>query len=248
MCKVEKELDIYKDIKNKFIKVLNENKVNLEENIISTTYLSGKDIFKDSDIKDYPLNNKNEVLVESRYKNSVGQAYINDYVYFEGSIEDVINLNLEDDKNKAIFISVINSVLKELGLIKATVHCKDNQPEECAVEIGRYLEKLKIKKIYLIGYQPTFIKILHSSFKIDVYDLNPLNIGKSNNNIEIKHSNEKPANFDTKDSILLVTGSSLTNNTFNQFFDLDIKVIFYGTTVAGVAYLLGLKRLCFLSE
>ncbi len=232
MCKVEKECDIYRYIKEKFKIVLNEHKVDLNENIISTTYISGKDIFKNSFISDYPLNNKNEVLVESRYKNSVGQAYINDYVSFEGSIEDVINLNLYDHKNKAIFISVLNSVLKELGLIKNTVHCKDNQPEECAVEIGRYFEKLKIKKIYLIGYQPAFIKILHSSFEMDVYDLNPSNIGKMNNNIYIKNSNKRPINFEREDSVLLVTGSSLTNNTFNEFINLDIKVLFYGTTVA----------------
>lgn len=67
---------------------------------------------------------------------------------------------------------------------------------------------------------------------MDVYDLNPSNIGKMNNNIYIKNSNKRPINFEREDSVLLVTGSSLTNNTFNEFINLDIKVLFYGTTVA----------------
>ena len=44
------------------------------------------------------------------------------------------------------------------------------------------------------------------------------------------------------------TGSTLTNGTFPEFYELALRgkeILFYGTTIAGTAALLGLKRLCY---
>lgn len=52
---------------------------------------------------------------------------------------------------------------------------------------------------------------------------------------------------DSKDAVnwsdvLLVTGTTLVNNTIN-FYPIE-KALFYGTTIAGAAYLMGFKRFC----
>jgi hypothetical protein len=48
--------------------------------------------------------------------------------------------------------------------------------------------------------------------------------------------------------ILLITGSTLMNGTIDGLMDAasrcESRTVFYGTTIAGAAYLLGLERPC----
>ena len=45
--------------------------------------------------------------------------------------------------------------------------------------------------------------------------------------------------------LVLCTGSTLSNGTIINFLDLDKDVLFYGTTGAGAAALMGWQRLCY---
>jgi len=48
--------------------------------------------------------------------------------------------------------------------------------------------------------------------------------------------------------LILISGSTLANGTIDDLMELaesnNQRVVFYGTTVAGAAYLLGLDRMC----
>ena len=46
-------------------------------------------------------------------------------------------------------------------------------------------------------------------------------------------------------NLILCTGSTVCNGTIVNYLGLDTEVLFFGTTLAGTAVLMGLKRLCF---
>ena len=48
--------------------------------------------------------------------------------------------------------------------------------------------------------------------------------------------------------LVLCTGSTLSNGTITNFLDLEKEVLFFGTTLAGAAEMLGCKRMCFLAK
>jgi len=48
--------------------------------------------------------------------------------------------------------------------------------------------------------------------------------------------------------LLWITGTTVVNNTIEQFLKVKKDKIFYGTTIAGAAYILNLKRFCSLAK
>jgi ABC-type arginine transport system ATPase subunit len=50
-------------------------------------------------------------------------------------------MDLSNNFRRAIFISSLNAVMRYLGLVTKTVHCKDNEPRLCGHELVRYIEK-----------------------------------------------------------------------------------------------------------
>ncbi len=59
----------------------------------------------------------------------------------------------------------MNAVLKHCRIIETTLHCKDEDPERCAVEISTHIyDKLGIKKVGLIGLNPAILEALSKTF------------------------------------------------------------------------------------
>lgn len=140
----------------------------------------------------------------------------------------------------------MNAVMAKLGLVEHAVHCRTEEPENCAREILEIVKRdYKDKKIALIGYQPSILEALSKDFTVRVLDLNPKNVGQIRYGIEVEHGIDdyKEVVLDWAD-VVLCTGSTLCNGTIVQYFDIGKKVIFFGITVAGAAKLLGLNRLC----
>ncbi|MCQ6254556.1 DUF364 domain-containing protein, partial [Methanocaldococcus sp.] len=52
--------------------------------------------------------------------------------------------------------------------------------------------------------------------------------------------------------VVLVTGSTISNGTFENIWELAKKykkrIIFYGTTIAGISKILGIERFCVLGR
>jgi len=94
----------------------------------------------------------------------------------------------------------------------------------------------------MAGFQPALIKALSGEFEIRVLDLDPDNIG------QLKHGAYIEGGEATDDvlgwaDVLLVTGTTLANGTIDMFLT-DKPVIFYGTTIAGAASVMGWDRFC----
>lgn len=97
----------------------------------------------------------------------------------------------------------------------------------------------------LVGFQPALIAALSRRFSVKVLDLNPDNIGKVKDGCPVLDGEaDRQAVVDWA-GLVLCTGSTLCNGTIVDYLDLDKEVVFFGTTLAGAAPILGLKRACF---
>ncbi|AEH07519.1 Rossmann-like domain-containing protein [Methanothermococcus okinawensis] len=198
-------------------------------------------------ISDYPLLNGKEFLLRAFFKGAVGDAFTGDLKEFKGTIAEV----LESDYNPLV-IATLNAVMRYLGLTEKTEHCIKNEPEICAKKLSEYIvsELGTNIKIGIIGYHPAIIKQMVDTFgkeNVMATDLDFNNIGRIKHGIVIYHADMNEYLIKNSD-IVLSTGSTAANGTIFEILDMAKKynkrIIFYGTTVAGVSKILNLERFC----
>jgi len=97
---------------------------------------------------------------------------------FEGTLQDVLCMELKNNFRRAIFIATLNAVMRNLGLIEGSVHCKDRGPEECGLDMVEFLEGCKISRIALVGFQPVHAQCCSGCHELEILDLDKENIGK----------------------------------------------------------------------
>jgi uncharacterized protein (DUF4213/DUF364 family) len=124
------------------------------------------------------------------------------------------------------------------------VHCRDEEPRLCAARLVQHVsERFGRPKIAFIGLQPAMVEALASRFELRVTDLDPENIGRQKCGITIEGRDRTPEVISWAD-VVLATGSTAANNTLTGLLG-PKPVVFYGVTIAGIAYLEGYERLCF---
>ncbi len=84
---------------------------------------------------DFPLLKGKERLMQAEFNGSLGQAFTDMYGNFEGAPQNARDMKLKNNFRRAIFIATLNAVMRPLGLIYGTIHCKNNGPEECSEEL-----------------------------------------------------------------------------------------------------------------
>ena len=234
---------MYDIIKKEFVKLITENGLQGEKVIIQATPLSPQQAIGNPEDKDYPLMVGVERLMQAEFRGSLGQAYTDMYGDFSSRLSDIVEMDLKNNFRRAIFISSLNAVMKHLGLITPTVHCKDNQPRECSYELVRYIEKnYGHPRVAMVGFQPRMVEALAKRFELMVTDMDEDNIGQEKLGVKIHDPSQTKSHLDWCD-IALVTGSTIVNNTINQFI-ISKPVVFYGVSIAGAAKLLGLNHFC----
>lgn len=230
------------ELKENFINIVEENNLKHE----------------DIEIKTCPSSpHEKEVLIEADFKRSKGQAFSADAISFQGKIKNILNIDLNTSKNRALFIASTNAVLRYLNLIQGTVHCNVvEEAKRCAQKMADSFSRRygMFLTIGMVGFQPFVAEALIKK------------IGKEN--IRICDNTNKDKNFydvvieDEKNMKNIVAGSFLTLATGNTIIDGKIDeiiktfkednksriVVFYGVTIASTQKLLGLKRICFESH
>jgi len=234
---------LYRIIKKEFARLITENGLQGEEVIIRATPLSPRQAIGNPEDRDYPLVVGVERLMQAEFRDSLGQAFTDMYGDFSGRLSDIVTMDLRNNFRRAIFISSLNAVMKNLGLITQTVHCKNNQPRECSHELVRYIEKnYGQPTVAMVGFQPRMVEALAKRFELRVTDMDLDNIGKEKFGVRIYDPSHTEENLDWCD-IAVVTGTTVVNNTIDQF-RIPKPVVFYGVTISGVAKLLGLNHFC----
>lgn len=242
-------MEFYNEVKEKFINMIKENNIDVNEEVVLTRKLKPHEAIGYPERKDYPILKGKEALLNSNYKGFIGQAYTDSPKVFKGTLQEILDLDLSIEENTPIFIATLNAVLRSLNLIDKTVHCKDGEPKECAIKMLDEMEdKFKNKNIALIGLQPGILNELSKKFNVRVLDLDKDNIGKEKCSVIIEDGIEKYNEVVNWADIILATGSTSSNGSIVNFLNLDKPVYFYGTTIAGIAYLMNLNRLCFCSK
>lgn len=239
----------YNNLIDRFMKIVKDNNL-LDERIrVEGTTLSPIGAIGNTEKKDFPIIKGKEKLIEVTFKGVKGQSFTDMPSIFIGTLKEIIELPLDNNFNRAIYIATLNAVCRYLKLTDNTIHCKNNGPEKCSEELVSYLESRFGKpKVALIGYQPSMLDKLRKNFKVRVVDLDENNIGTVKYDTLVEDGDK-----DTKDliewcDVIIATGSTIANNTITSLLIDDKPTIFFGTTLAGAAVIMGLERFCPCSE
>ncbi|MGB4505318.1 MAG: DUF364 domain-containing protein [Syntrophaceticus sp.] len=198
--------------------------------------------------RDFPLLQGKELMVEADFQGHKGQAFTSEPSGFQGTIEEILitPLRKKSSGEMAVFIATLNAVMSYLGMAEKMRHCSDEEPERCSRELCAFIkEKYGNIRVGMVGYQPAMSDHLHREFNIRLLDLNPDNIGKIKNGVLIEDGVKNKDDVIQWADLLLVTGSTVVNGTIEDYYGLEKPVLFYGNTIAGVAVLMGLERICF---
>jgi len=208
---------LYDIIKKEFTKLISESGLGSEEVFIQAVPLSPEAAIGNPEDKDYPLITGVERLMQAEFRGALGQAFTDMYGNFNGKLSDIVEMDLRNNFRRAIFISSLNAVMRYLGLITKSIHCKDNEPRECSYELVKYVERNYGRpRIAFVGFQPRMVEALSPRFELRVTDMDQDNIGTEKFGTII-HSPEKTEENLNWCDIALVTGTTIVNDTINQF-------------------------------
>jgi hypothetical protein len=235
--------DVYDDIKQQLFALCENQNLLARPVRVRARVLTAEEAIGNPEADDFPLQKGKERLMQTEFSGSIGQAFTDQYGDFDGILEDVLGLSLENNFRRAVFVATVNALLRSMNRIDKTIHCRDQGPGQCALELVNHLKaRYGLVKITQIGFQPRMVESLASEFPLRVLDLDPDNIGTLKFQVAI----EGPEN--TEEAIkwadlLLVTGTTLVNGTFGSFIGRK-PLVFYGTSVAGAAHLMNWDRFC----
>ena len=234
---------MYDIIKREFTKIVNENRLQAEEIVVHAKPLSPEQAIGNPEDRDYPLIVGVERLMQAEFRGALGQAFTDMYGDFSGRLSDILAMDLKNNYRRAIFISSLNAVMRYLGMITKTIHCRDNEPRECSYQLVKYIEKnYGHPRVAMAGFQPRMVEMLSKQFELKVTDMDQDNIDSEKFGVIIQGPEKTQEHLNWCD-IALVTGTTVVNNTIDQF-RISKPVVFYGITISGVASLLGLNHFC----
>ena len=193
---------LYNLIKKEFTRIITENGLEAEEVVIQATPLSPEAAIGNPEDRDYPLIIGKERLMQAKFMGSLGQAFTDIPRTFRGKIEKILELRLTNNGERALFIATLNALMRYVGIINNTVHCKDKDPESCAKEMVRtIIDKYGPDiKIGIVGFQPAIIdnfsrKLFAENLKAT--DLDRDNINKIKYGISIWDGGEMTEKLDS---------------------------------------------------
>jgi len=235
--------DIYEDLKTKAADILGRHDLLGETVKVKARVLSTEEAIGNPETEDFPLQKGKERLMQADIGGGLGQAFTDRFGDYEGTLESILKTPLTNNFRRAIFVAAINAALRRLGLVQGTIHCRDQGPDRCARALADDIQnRYGNIKITIIGFQPRMVEILAARFPVRVLDMDVDNIDQDKFGVMVESPQTAPAAVDWAD-LLLVTGTTLVNGTLPDFL-VDKPTIFYGTTIAGAAYLMGWTRFC----
>lgn len=194
-----------------------------------------------------------EVVIEATFGDCRGQAFTDSPSRWTRTLRELIDLDLTDVRCRALFVAGMSAVLRSLDLVEGTVHCLDKEPTECGPRMAEEMERrFGERRFALIGLQPAILSALVERFgrdNVSVADLNPDNIGQVRCGVPVRDGAQQLPQIVSWCDVGLATGSSVVNGTIDEIVDLFAAagkpLVFFGSTISGVAALLGLDRVCF---
>ncbi len=202
--------------------------------------------------RDFPILIGKERVLEATVDNVRGQAFTDSASEFVGSLGEVLSLPLTTNQQRAIFVATLNATLCRMGRVEGTVHCKDDEPEECALEIARAVrDRGNPQVVGLIGLNPAIAERLVDAFGAEhvlISDLDRSNVGQRKFGVEIWDGFERTEELLDRADLVLFTGTTLVNDSYDTIrrgIEARHKDgLVFGMTASGVAALVGFDRIC----
>ncbi len=240
----------YGTLKERFTEVLQETGLLGEQVSVDCRALRPEEAIGRPKRQDFPILAGKDVMIQAQFRQTRGQAFTDAPASFEGTLDEILAMDIVHDRHsRSLFIAVLNAVMAHLGRCCGTVHCRTEGPELCSGDMKAYLQEHYPAdvRIALIGYQPALLEMLHDSgFSVRVLDLNPGNVGQVRCGVLVE---DGVRDYDKVvhdfAQLILCTGSTVCNGTIVNYLELEKEVVFFGTSIAGTASLLGLNRVCF---
>jgi hypothetical protein len=235
--------NVFGDVVERFHACCTQHGLLNQEVRITGRVLTEQEAIGDPEADDFPLQTGRERLMEADFFGAKGQAFTDRFGDFMGRLEELFSMTPDNNFRRAVFVASLNAVLRHLGKIDRTIHCKNKEPGQCAAELVSYIQHRFGKiKITQIGFQPRMVEMLSEAFDYRILDMDPDNIGTRKGNAVIEGP-DATADAVERAGLLLVTGTTLVNNSIGDFL-IGKPVLFYGTTIAGAAHLMNWERFC----
>jgi len=194
---------------------------------------------------DYPIVKGRERMVEAELRGARGQAFTDSPGGFDGTLDEVLRLPLDDNVRRAVFLSVANATARHLGLAERTAHCKDADLLECASRLPEFVAAGHpgVKRVFLVGLQPRFAEALAARYEVRITDMDAGNVGALKGGVRVEPA-DAAADCLRWCDLGLATGSTMANGTADRLLASGKPVVFYGVSCAAAAALVGLARYC----
>ncbi|OGP49095.1 MAG: hypothetical protein A2Y79_01780 [Deltaproteobacteria bacterium RBG_13_43_22] len=233
-------------------KIVTENRLEDTPVMVLVKTLTPEEAIGEPGRRDYPIILGKERMVEATFLGTRAHAFTDSPGEFIGSLGEIINFPLSSNKGRAIYTATLNAVLKHLNLLEKTIHCRDEDPENCAREIASHLlERWGNVTVGLIGMNPAIAERLVQTFGVNhvrITDLNQQNITSTKFGVTIWDGNTMIEKLVRHSEVILITGTTLVNGTFDSIMELiqiyGKNYLIYGVSGSGVCQLMGLKRIC----
>ena len=241
----ESEIAVLAKLQSELKGLADQNQLNEQTVEITCSVLTPREAIGNPERNDFPIQKGKEKMMQARFGASGGQAFTDMPNTFSGKLRDLTTMSLRTNYERAVFISGLNAVLGELKMADRTVHCRDEGPKKCSLELAEMIERNYGKpRIALFGLQPAMADLLSQKFDLRIFDLDPDNIGQEKFGIVVEDGICDIAEVEAWAELFLVTGSTLCNGSIVNFLPIQKPVVYFGITIAGTAALLGLKRFC----
>jgi len=209
----DEQLNLLTAIRKKLLAEI-VNRPNLLMQIVHIEPLGVKEAIGDpAPYKDFALQRGEERLTEATIIGFKGQAFTSYPCRWRGTLDEALNLSLDSEKNRAIFVATANALGRLLNLCDRTIHCKDQGPDKCGREMAEYIASQFGSEINIgiVGYQPAIVKHMVNFFgndRVFVTDLNPDNIGNEVFGVKILNGS----------SCLVELAKKLSDRPYNGFY------------------------------
>ena len=241
-------LDIYDYLRKQLGRELRLQGLEEEQLTIRAFPLTPEEAIGSPEDRDYPIIKGKECLIEAEVLGARGHAFTDEPGDFQGSMEHLLALKLEGNRQRAFLVAALNALWRHLGKIERSLHCRDQEPRQCARMLAEYIaQQYGTPRIALVGYQPRFVEHLVKEFPLQVFDLDPEHINQVRFGKRILSGRYAWEHVEVSD-LVLVTGSTVVNRTIKEFLPVSKPTIFYGVTIAATAQILGLRHYCPLSH
>jgi len=243
---------VIESTREKFLKIVQDNNMGDAGVTVIARPLTPEEAIGNPERRDFPIIEGKERVIEAAVFESKGHAYTDSPKQYAGTVKDVYELPMTTNQNRAVYLATMNAVLRHLEISHGTVHCRDEEPEQCAKEMAEYILKEYGKvKVGLIGLNPAIAEMLvHAggAENVRITDLNRDNIRSYKFGVEVWDGRGDTEDLVRDSDLIVITGTTMVNGTFDRILEYIEKYnknyFVYGVTCAGICSLTGINRVC----